>query len=100
MAWWSEIEGSNSEILEMMLDSERATSRSRLCPCICVGKWICWERLYVSNKARKGAELDKVGVSTWILKSPKKIISEGWDMSSSAVENSVRKKAFEDEGGR
>ena len=85
----------------MTLDSARVINRSRVCPCICVGKWMCWERLYVSSKVRKGAVLYEVGVSTCILKSPKKMISEGWEMiSSSNVENSVRKGVFEDDGGR
>ena len=101
MAWWSEMQGSNSEILEIILDSDLAISRSRVCPLVCVGKLMCWERLYVSSKVRKGAELGKVGVSTWILKSPKKMISEGWEIiSSSTVENSVRKGALEEDGGR
>ena len=62
-------------------------------------KLMCWQRLNVSSGVIKGAQLGSVGVSTWILKSTKKMISEKRDMtSSSKVENSMTKGALKVDG--
>ena len=61
---------------------------------------MCWFREKASRRLRKGEE-GQFGVSTWILKSPVIMSSEG-DVarSSSKVANSERKMDLEDEGGR
>ena len=62
---------------------------------------MCWFREKASRRLRKGEEEGQFGVSTWILKSPVIMSSEG-DVarSSSKVANSERKMDLEDEGGR
>ena len=67
MAWWSEMEGSNSEILDATVELNLVIKRSRVWPSTCVGKLMCWERWNVSSSVLKGAQLGSVGVSTWIL---------------------------------
>jgi len=53
---------------------------------------MCWFREKASRRLRKGEEEGQFGVSTWILKSPVIMSSEG-DVarSSSKVANSERK---------
>ena len=61
---------------------------------------MCWFNEKASRRLRNGEEEGQFGVSTWILKSPVIMSSEG-DVarSSSKVANSERKIDLEDEGG-
>ena len=66
-----------------------------------MGKVMCWFREKASRRLRKGEEDEQLGVSTWMLKSPVMMSSEGEvARSSSRVANSERKMGLEDEGGR
>jgi len=66
-----------------------------------VGNVMCWLREKASRRLRKGEEDEQLGVSTWMLKSPVMMSSEGEvARSSSRVANSERKMGLEDEGGR
>ena len=61
---------------------------------------MCWFSEKASRRLRKGDEEGQLGVSTWILKSPVMMSSEGEvARSSSKVANSERKMDLEDEGG-
>ena len=66
-----------------------------------MGNVMCWLREKASRRLRKGEEDEQLGVSTWMLKSPVMMSSEGEvARSSSRVANSERKMGLEDEGGR
>ena len=86
---------------EMRLELERVINKSSVWPDECVGKVMCCVSEKVSRRLRKGEEDGQSGVSTWMLKSPVMMSSEG-DVakSSSKVANSERKIDLEDEGGR
>ena len=66
-----------------------------------MGKVMCWLREKASRRLRKGEVDEQLGMSTWMLKSPVMMSSEG-DVarSSSRVANSETKVALDEEGGR
>ena len=84
-----------ASIDEMRVELNRVRSKSSVWPEECVGKVMCCVSEKASKRLRKGAEEGQRGVSTWILKSPVMMSSDG-DVarSSSKAANSEKKKGF------
>lgn len=100
-ALWSERLGSVESTDVIAVEDERVRSRSRVWPEMCVGKVMCWVREKTSIRLRKGEEEGQLGWSTWMLKSPVIISSEGEvARSSRRVANSELKMDLEEAGGR
>ena len=84
MAWWSEMERSNSKKLDATVLFDLGFKRSKVWPLTGMGKLLCWERWNALSRVINGAQLGSVGVSTWILIFPRKTFSEGRETTSSS----------------
>ena len=60
------------QMLEILLSSELLTTKSSVCPLLCVGKLACWTKSKSSNSDINLLASGSFGVSTWKLKSPRK----------------------------
>ena len=86
MARWSEMVRSVLEMLWMWRPVEQ--TRSRMCPRLWVGKFICWVKFKQFSRSRKSLAGLQSGESMWRLKSPRS--KTDGEIEDSAVMNSER----------
>lgn len=93
MARWSEMVRSVNERLWVVREGVEQT-KSRMCPCVCVGEVTCWVKLRQFIMSKKSDVNLAVGESMWMLKSQRS--STDGEMEESWVTKSVKSEKIID----